>query len=257
MTKRSILSRAQEYSDAFISSIIRYGERDCIVRVFLRHEGRMVLFYKNGMGTKHGGAIQAPSFARVGFTSASEQKMRRLYSADIDPARLPLDLKSFAYLSYLAEVLERLLPEGESAEPIFEVLEETAFALIKLGPEPSLLRAFELKILDFCGYLPDFFDFEQGPDFFYDPLSCRLEHEAKDHSFLLKNSALQLAVAMLSSPIGSVLSQDNDDLLCLGRIFRSRLSLLGIKELKSVNFLKQLSAKNKFSSGVATLEIGQ
>lgn len=257
MTKRSILSRAHEYSDAFISSVIRYGEKDCIVRLFLRHEGRMVLFYRNGMVNKHGGVIQAPCFARVAFSGAVAQKMRRLHAVDIDPVRLPVGLKPFAYLSYVAELIERLLPEEEGAAPVFEVVEETALAIVKLGAEPSLLRAFELQLLDFCGYLPDFSGIILDNDLFYDPLSCRIEPEAKEHSFLLKRSAIDLALAMLSSSVGSVLSRDTDDLLSLGRIFRSRLSLLGIRELKSVNFLKQLSAKNKASSGVATLEIGQ
>lgn len=243
---RSILSRPAIESDAFVTSVVRYGERDCIARLMLRDRGRTVAFFKNGMGNKRGsGALQAPCMARVAYVDASDNKMRRLQSFDVDPGSYALSLKSFAYVSYVAEVIERMLPEEEPAESIFLLIEGAWLALAQRGAQASILRAFEMHLLDFCGYLPDFSDVDglgEG-QIFYDPIACRLSEEPIAQSFMVTRSAIMLAKNMLESEIGQVENDNFDDLLSLGRIFRSRLSVLGIKELKSVSFMKQLAKK--------------
>lgn len=246
--KRPLLARASVFSDAFVTSVVRYGEKDCIARLMLREQGRTVAFFKNGMvSTKGTGAIQAPCLARVGYLDNSDNKMRRLQSFDIDPQSYAQfsSLKSFAYASYMAELIERLLPEEEPAEPIFLLVEAALSALVQLGAEAFILRAFEINLLDFCGYLPDFegVDEEEAGELFYDPISCRISLDKDTHSFPLTSSAIALAKAMLGAHPGQVQSENYHDLLMIGRIFRSRLNLLGIKELKSVRFLKELGKK--------------
>jgi DNA repair protein RecO len=248
--KRAILARASLFSDAFVTSIVRYGEKDCIARLMLRDQGRIVAFFKNGMVSARGrGAIQAPCLARVAYLDNSDNKMRRLQSFDIDPQSYAqsLSLKSFAYASYMAELIERLLPEEEPAEPVFLLVEAALSALVQRGAEAFILRAFEINLLDFCGYLPDFesVDEDDQSPLFYDPISCRISGERDTHSFSLTSSAISLAKAMVGTHPGQVQSESFDDLLMLGRIFRSRLNLLGIKELKSVKFLKELAANSK------------
>lgn len=243
---RSILNRPALESDAFITSVVRYGERDCIARLMLRDRGRIVAFFKNGMGNKRGvGALQAPCMARVAYIDMSDNKMRRLQSFDIDPESYALSLKSFAYVSYLAEVIERMLPEEEPAESVFALIEGAWSALAQLGAQASILRAFEMHLLDFCGYLPDFDEIDSLDcgQIYYDPVACRLSEEPLAQSFIVTRSAIMLARDMLENKIGQVESDNFADLLSLGRIFRSRLSVLGIKELKSVSFMKQLAKK--------------
>lgn len=246
--KRPLLARASVFSDAFVTSVVRYGEKDCIARLMLREQGRTVAFFKNGMvSTKGTGAIQAPCLARVGYLDNSDNKMRRLQSFDIDPQSYAQfsSLKSFAYASYMAELIERLLPEEEPAEPIFLLVEAALSALVQLGAEAFILRAFEINLLDFCGYLPDFDEIDSLDcgQIYYDPVACRLSEEPLAQSFIVTRSAIMLARDMLENKIGQVESDNFADLLSLGRIFRSRLSVLGIKELKSVSFMKQLAKK--------------
>ncbi|OPZ22991.1 MAG: DNA repair protein RecO [bacterium ADurb.BinA186] len=138
-----------------------------------------------------------------------------------------------------------MLPEEEPAESIFLLIEGAWLALAQRGAQASILRAFEMHLLDFCGYLPDFSDVDGlgGGQIFYDPIACRLSEEPVAQSFMVTRSAIMLAKNMLESEIGQVENDNFDDLLSLGRIFRSRLSVLGIKELKSVSFMKQLAKK--------------
>jgi DNA repair protein RecO (recombination protein O) len=63
------------------------------------------------------------------------------------------DLQTLTYSSYVCELLDISLPEGESNRELFkEVI--TIFYLIKngVGDIESLIRAFELKLLNATGY---------------------------------------------------------------------------------------------------------
>lgn len=241
MPPRAVLSKAIVYEEALITSIVRYGEADCIVRMLCQERGRRGAFFKQGLAFKKGkGAIQAPMFARVGLIE-HPHKLATMVSCDGDPSHImPCSLKVFAYQAYVAELIEKLLPEAEAAPEIFALAQEVHEALLAHGSQPCILRAFELKLLDYCGYLPELP--QESPIVAFDPLNQRFLLEYQEGSLLFSNDAARLARAMLIAKVGSI-SYEGTELMMIGRIFHNRLKLMGLLPLKSVEFLKQLSGR--------------
>lgn len=234
--------RPVHYDEAFITSIVPYQEADCIVRLFAKEQGRMVLFFKNGMAfKKKQGTIQALAFARIGYSLHNSEGLKRLSSLDMDPSSFMLasSLRHFAYGNYVAELLEKLLPQEEPAAPVFSLLRDTMDAIFEHGPKASILRAFELKMLFYLGFLPELPE-PLEHRVFYDPIECTFSFESCEHAVMFPKEALVLAKDMLYSPIGAVMCNDESSLLIIGRIFFNRLQLMNLLPLKSVAFFKEL-----------------
>lgn len=240
---KSLMAKPLIYDDAFITSVVPFGESDCIVRLFTRQSGRMSAFFKRGLSGKKGAfTAQAPALARVGLNE-SGQKLARLHSCDIDPKTLSLfsSVKAFGYSAYLAELIEKFLPEGDPAESIFELVEDSLANLFVDDTRACMLRGFELRLLDFCGYLPEMpNDDEEDQIVAFDPILSRFLFEANENSLPFSPLAVKLAKAMLIAKIGAI-NYEGPELIMIGRIFQSRIKLMGLSSLKSVAFLKQIS----------------
>ncbi|MEW6273961.1 MAG: DNA repair protein RecO [Bacillota bacterium] len=63
------------------------------------------------------------------------------------------NLRTLAYATYLAELVENLTAEGEANENVFLLLLQ-AFRLLPRGDAEVLARAFESKLVGFLGYRP-------------------------------------------------------------------------------------------------------
>jgi DNA repair protein RecO len=242
MSHKSAIAKPTTYDDALITSMVRYGEADCIVRLFTKNGGRLSAFFKRGLAMKKGiGSVQAPLFSRVGLIEHTHG-LTRLVSSDLDPTSIiSCSLRVFAYRSYLAELIEKMLPEAEAAPEIFSLTEDTYAALITQGAKPAILRAFELKLLDYCGYLPEF----PGSDtavLAFDPMAQRFTSEHVEGCWPFSKQAVALAHSMLIAKVGSI-SYEGSELMMIGRLFQNRLKLMGLLPLKSVDFLKQLSGR--------------
>lgn len=242
MSNKSAISKPIRYDDALITSIVRFGESDCIVRLFTKNGGRIAVFFKRGLAMKKGaGSVQALLFSRVGLIE-HPQKLARLVSSDIDPLNIiPCSLRVFAYRAYLAELIEKMLPEAERAPDIFDVTKDAYAALLAQGAKPAILRAFELKLLNYCGYLPEF-PSDKGETIGFDPLSQRFTEVVEEGHYDFSPEAIKLAQSMLIAKVGSI-NYEGSELMMIGRIFHNRLRLMGLGPLKSVDFLKQLSGR--------------
>lgn len=242
-SRKSFMGRALSYDDAFITSIIAYGDKDCVVRMFTRSRGRMTAFFARGLVARKGmGAAQAPILAKVGFFDTANG-LARLSFCDADPEvmRLFYCLKSFGYGAYLAELIEQFLPESDAAPEVFELILEAFAGLAAYGAHSALLRAFELRLLAFCGYLPEIPSETQAAQIIaFDPISCRFLNEVTKGSLPFSFDALKLAQIMLIAKVGAVNYEEETELLMIGRIFQSRLKLMGLASLKTVTFLKQI-----------------
>lgn len=247
MTKTSsAFAKPITYDDAFITSVIPYGESDCIVRMLTRERGRLAGFCRRGRAFKKGSnAPQAPALAHVGFIAA-EEKMVRLVSCELAlDTMLASSVKLFAYRVYIAELIEKLLPEEDVAGMVFSLVEDAYAALLRANAGAHVLRSFELKLLDYCGYLPEMptEGDEEDAIVAFDPLSCRFIANDNESSLAFSCDAIKLAKAMLIAKIGSVNYGEEYELLMIGRVFQSRLKVLGLYPLKSVAFLRQLSGR--------------
>lgn len=243
MPPSSRLARPVFYDDAYITSLIGYGESDCIVRMLTKSRGRITAFFKRGLAQRKGsGSIQAPLFAQVGLIE-HPHKMPSMVSCDGYPSSImPQVVKVFAYQSYLAELLEKLLPEEEPALEIFDLVQESFEALAHHQAKPFILRAFELKILNFCGYLPEIPDDSHIKAF--DPVEQKFVSELQPPCFPFSHQAIQVARSMLIAKVGSI-PYEGSELMMIGRIFHHRLKVMGLLPLKSVDFLKQVSGHTR------------
>lgn len=246
---KKISVRPKEYEEVFITTLIPYGDCDCIVRLFGKKTGRFGAYMKGGVkpSKRRLGIIQAPSFGLAEFVPPSTaMQMAKLYAVDIHPMcqNFYVSLRSFAFVSYVAEILEVFLPEQEQMPELFELLVELLPLLGCQEPKPQLLRAFELKLLYFCGYLPDLEqEGEEGKPFVaYDPLSCQFLTEGKAGAVDFSQDARKIALQLLLTPLDSLPQVDVDVLKAVGRIFLGRLWLMGKLPLKSVSFLKSIGA---------------
>ncbi len=243
----SAIAKPIEYDDALITSVIPYADTDCIVRLFARGRGRMVAFCRGGRAfKKNNNAPCAPALARVGLVQGGH-KLTRLVTCELDlGAIMPTTPRIFGLRVYIAELIEKLLPEEDAAEDIFIIVEEVFAALAEPTSSGVALRAFELKLLEYCGYLPEMPTEEQENAVVgFDPSASRFTTSLHEDYFAFSPSAVRLAKTMLIAKIGGVNYEYDDELMMIGRIFQSRLKVMGLFPLKSVAFLKQLSGRER------------
>src|SRR5688572_13274367 len=99
-----------QYDEAILTSRIRYGDADCIVRLFCKERGRISAFVKNGMlsSKRRGGILQVPSRARVGLTCKPHSDLYRL--TEIDMAAYVIgfgdSLRALGWAAYVSELVE-------------------------------------------------------------------------------------------------------------------------------------------------------
>jgi DNA repair protein RecO len=218
---------------------VRYHDSDCIVRLFCEQKGRMTSFFKRGLINRKGiSAVQAHVFSKVGFLE-HPHKMATMVSCDSEPeCLLPTPLKVFCFRSYISEIIEKLLPESDPAPEIFALTKDCYHCLIRNGPHAVTLRAFELKLLRFLGYMPELPKDTEVSSFA--PKDQKFIHLGSS-DLIFSPEAIRLARLMLIAKIGTI-SYEGQDLALIGRIFSTRLKMLGLWPLKSVSFFKQVKA---------------
>jgi len=247
---RSIISRTIDYDQAFVTSYIKYGESDAIVRLFTRKHGRLSAFCKRAFkpSKARGGNLQAPSLAQVGllFKNSREKStgLANLVKLDISPRIFVIsqNIKSYAWFCYLCEIVEVFLPEHENYSYIYRLLEQSLNLVSER--DATLLRAFELKLLDTCGYLPDLANISESKptaQINTDILPGGIESSIESEILSFDLVARELALELLEKDLGEVKNISIARLKMVGRIFRSYLKLIRATPLKSVAFLKELA----------------
>jgi recombinational DNA repair protein (RecF pathway) len=238
-----------EFDDAFVTSLIRYGDSDCIARLFCKERGRIAAFARRGLAPskKYGTVLQAPALATVALQSRKQSELAGLVRFDLSPLTFHIAApRMLGLAAYLMEVVELFLPEQEPVPSIFDDLKIVFAGLSKSDHQRNaLFRAFELRLLDQCGYLPDLTHHVllDGPVCAYDPIESRLVSSPNAHSLEFGEEARALAMALLDAPLSALPDCDNDALRVVGRIFASRLRLMNKGTLKSVAFLRTLEMK--------------
>jgi DNA repair protein RecO len=232
--KRSLVAKPTFFEESLITSVVRYGESDCIVKLFTKNKGRLTAFYRRGLKDKKSGVVQALALGQVGLIK-NHGKLLQMVSCDLDANNFDFsDIKNFAYRAYLSEIVEKFLPEEEPAYEIYEALVQ-AFSALKVI-NSGILRAFEVKILNYCGYWPEI---PNGLVMAFDPKNFYFTPEKNQENWEFSNKALEIARSMLIAKIGHINYEDSLELLMIGRIFQNRVRLMGY-ELKSASFLKQI-----------------
>ncbi len=231
--------------DAIVTAVIPYGEDDLVVRLFGATVGRVGAFAAKARRSKKrfAGGLSPLARGRVELVPRRGSELYRLDSAELtlDPAGLGADVLAFGRASYLAELLEKLLPEAEPAADVFADV-ATALEVLSHGRgDAALLRAFELRLLLATGYLPDLAPHEE-PVVGYDPGRGELlAHEAPG-AVPFNDAAREAALALLSAPLTALPDVELERLRTVSRLFATHLRRMDVGPLKSIAFLKALPA---------------
>ena len=243
--------------DIVIVGVVSFGDNDAIVRCFARNAGRVSAFARGARSSrKRFPGLQAPAFAKATWKSRAGSELMLLTELDIDTRLMNLgqDLRAFGFCGYVAELVERFVPQGAPQPELFDILTATMGALALHGPRAVVLRAFELHLLNVLGVLPDLslsgvVDDPGGACTAYDPGRGVLLAHPTAQSVDFSDDARQAAGFLLQGDAVAAVSLSVDDevLRQVSRLFSSWLRRQNVK-LRSLAVLRALASSSSSSS---------
>lgn len=134
-----------------------YAEADKLLTLYTRTRGKVQAIAKGVRKPKSRmrGGIQALSFSD--FQLFEGRSLDTVTQCEVREAFMGLrqDLKKLAYATYLAELLEGMVPEREGNERVF-LLFLTVLHLVEHGDREELAaRLFEVRLMGLLGYRPE------------------------------------------------------------------------------------------------------
>lgn len=144
------------FDEVIITSLVRYGEADCIARVFTREHGRLSVFCRSAFkpSKKRGSVLQAPARGRIAFKQKATG-LATLSELNIGEYTYELasNLRGFALAAYATELIEVFVPEHDPSNQLFDLLDNFLRQAALSEVSTAEIRAFEFKLLDLCGLL--------------------------------------------------------------------------------------------------------
>ncbi|HKF20479.1 MAG TPA: DNA repair protein RecO [Candidatus Angelobacter sp.] len=145
-------------SEALILRTYPLHEADLLVTLFTRAEGKIRGVAKAAKRSKRrfGGALELLTHVVAHWEEKEKQELVRLDSCDIisSPLAAELTYSRVVALSYVAEVIDQLLPDREPSDDIFRLVLSVVKSL-EAGPVWMPLTYFDLWIVRLIGLLPD------------------------------------------------------------------------------------------------------
>lgn len=145
-------------SEALILRTYPLHEADLLVTVFTRAEGKIRGVAKAAKRSKRrfGGALEPLTYVIAHWEEKPKQELVRLDSCDIlsSPLVAEMTYSRVVALSYVAEVLDQLLPDHEPSDDTFR-LALSVVRHLQNGPVWMPLTYFDLWIVRLIGLLPD------------------------------------------------------------------------------------------------------
>lgn len=145
-------------SEALILRTYPFHEADLLVTLFTRTEGKIRGVAKAAKRSKRrfGGALELLTHVVAHWEEKEKQELARLDSCDIiaSPLAAQLNYPRAVALSYVAEVIDQLLPDREPSDDIFRL----ALSVIRHLQADAIwmpLTYFDLWIVRLIGLLPD------------------------------------------------------------------------------------------------------
>lgn len=145
-------------SEALILRTYPFREADLLVTLFTRAEGKVRGVAKSAKRSKRrfGGALEPLTHVVAHWEEKEKQELARLDSCDViaSPLATEVTYPRVVALSYVAEVIDQLLPDHEPSDDIFRL----ALSVIRRLQGDSLwmpLTYFDLWMVRLIGLLPD------------------------------------------------------------------------------------------------------
>src|SRR5215467_4479241 len=145
-------------SEALILRTYPFHEADLLVTLFTRAEGKIRGVAKSAKRSRRrfGGALEPLTHVVAHWQEKEKQELARLDSCDVisSPLTVEMTYPRVVALSYVAEVLDQLLPDREPSDDIFRL----ALSVVRHLEKDSVwkpLTYFDLWIVRLIGLLPD------------------------------------------------------------------------------------------------------
>ncbi len=145
-------------SEALILRTYPFHEADLLVTLFTRAEGKVRGVAKSAKRSKRrfGGALEPLTYVVAHWEEKEKQELARLDSCEViaSPLASEVTYPRVVALSYVAEVIDQLLPDREPADDIFRL----ALSVVRHLQSDTLwmpLTYFDLWIVRLIGLLPD------------------------------------------------------------------------------------------------------
>ena len=144
-------------TEGFVLKSRKYKETDSLLTIFGRKTGKVSAIAKGARKPKSNLLAGVQPFCYSDFLL---HKGKSLYTVNqSDPKQtfytLREDLEKLTYGSYLLELVEAVTTEGQTNNRLFNLLGQTLYLLTQEDIElHTVVRAFELKLLDYSGYKP-------------------------------------------------------------------------------------------------------
>ena len=153
------MTRNRNYQTRAI--VLKYrpmGESDRLITFFSSSFGRITGIARGVRrpGSRLGGSLEPLNFAQVSlargrlFETVSESVIIKSFN------RIKSDLNRVALALYLAELTDSFADDWSPNQKLYDLLELTLSSLDKVEYSEYLIHFFELKLLKFVGYDPEF-----------------------------------------------------------------------------------------------------
>ena len=145
-------------SDAIVLRTYPLREADLLVTLFTREEGKIRGVARSAKKSKRrfGGALEPLTRVRAYYDQKAGQELARLDCCDVieSPLMHAIDYERTIALSYVAEVLDGLLPDHDANDAVFR-LTLSVLPLLESGSIWMPLTYFDLWITRLMGLLPE------------------------------------------------------------------------------------------------------
>jgi DNA repair protein RecO (recombination protein O) len=138
-----------------------YGEADRLLTLYTREHGKVRAIVKGARKIASRKAGHLEPFTHVKLQLAKGRDLLIVTQAETIDMYQPLrdDLTRTGYAAYVIELLDRFVPDEETATPsLFRLLTETLARLASESDPWLAVRYYEMRLLDFLGFRPQLFE---------------------------------------------------------------------------------------------------
>jgi DNA repair protein RecO (recombination protein O) len=149
---------ALKESEAIVLRSYPVREADLLVTLFTRWEGKVHGVARAAKKSKRrfGGALEPLTYVRAYYADREQHELARLDACEVleSPLGCEVTYPRAVALGHVAELLDELLPDRESNDPVFR-LTLAVLAGLRGGDVWLPITYFELWMTRLMGYLPD------------------------------------------------------------------------------------------------------
>ncbi|HEY7167403.1 MAG TPA: DNA repair protein RecO [Candidatus Binatia bacterium] len=150
--------RVSHSTEAIVLRAFPYGDSDKIVSFLTENHGKISGIAKGAKRSRKrfANSLEPFSVVELRFQERQHSNLAFLLAADLRYAfkNLTANLQAIAAASYLIEITDRLIGEGDDSRQVFHHLKEGLGVLENIGYSVLFLTSFELKLLKLAGYEP-------------------------------------------------------------------------------------------------------